>query len=75
MQGLGGRRDGVWAQAAVVPRAAVHELPAGLGPREAAAMGIAGLNIAASSSRCFRHLNPGNLLVSRKINHCEPSKV
>jgi NADPH2:quinone reductase len=42
-EGLGASRDGVWAQAAVVPRAAVVDLPAGVGTREAAAMGIAGL--------------------------------
>jgi NADPH2:quinone reductase len=42
-EGLGAVRDGVWAQAAVVPNGAVVELPAGVEPREAAAMGIAGL--------------------------------
>ncbi len=42
-EGLGGARDGVWAQAAVVPRGAITELPEGVGLREAAAMGIAGL--------------------------------
>jgi NADPH2:quinone reductase len=42
-EGLGAVRDGVWAQAAVVPKGAVVELPAGVEPREAAAMGIAGL--------------------------------
>jgi NADPH2:quinone reductase len=42
-EGLGAARDGVWAQAAVVPSAAVVELPHGVGTREAAAMGIAGL--------------------------------
>ncbi len=42
-EGLGSARDGVWAQAAVVPRAAVTALPDGVGTREAAAMGIAGL--------------------------------
>ena len=41
--GLGAVRDGVWAEAAVVPRAAVFELPDGVEPRDAAAMGIAGL--------------------------------
>jgi NADPH2:quinone reductase len=41
--GLGSARDGVWAQAAVVPRAAVYDLPDGVEPRAAAAMGIAGL--------------------------------
>jgi len=42
-EGLGSGRDGVWAKAAVVPRAAVVELPDGAGSREAAAMGVAGL--------------------------------
>jgi NADPH:quinone reductase len=42
-EGLGSARDGVWAQAAVVPSAAVVDLPAGVGLRDAAAMGIAGL--------------------------------
>lgn len=42
-EGLGRDRDGVWAQAAVVPTAAVVELPDRTGTREAAAMGIAGL--------------------------------
>jgi NADPH2:quinone reductase len=41
--GLGGARDGVWAQEAIVPRAALIDLPEGVGVREAAAMGIAGL--------------------------------
>jgi NADPH2:quinone reductase len=40
---LGAARDGVWAGAAVVPNKAVYELPDGVGCREAAAMGIAGL--------------------------------
>lgn len=42
-EGLGATRDGVWAQAAVVPREAVVELPDGVPTRDAAAMGIAGL--------------------------------
>ncbi len=42
-EGLGTARDGVWAQAAVVPTAAVIELPDGVEARAAAAMGIAGL--------------------------------
>lgn len=42
-EGLGSRRDGVWAGAAVVPETAVHELPEGVDTREAAAMGVAGL--------------------------------
>jgi NADPH2:quinone reductase len=42
-EGLGTLRDGVWAQAAVVPAPAVIDLPDGVEPREAATMGIAGL--------------------------------
>lgn len=41
--GLGSRRDGLWASAAVVPRAAVVPLPAGVDPLAAASMGVAGL--------------------------------
>ena len=43
-EGLGFVRDGVWAQAAVVPRAAVVEVPEGVASEHAAAMGIAGLD-------------------------------
>lgn len=42
-EALGSARDGVWADAAVVPRAAVIDLPAGVEPREASAMGVVGL--------------------------------
>ncbi len=42
-EGLGTARDGVWAEAAVVPAAAVIDLPDGVAAREVAAMGIAGL--------------------------------
>ena len=41
--GLGAARDGLWAQAAVVPTHTVVALPLGVETREAAAMGIAGL--------------------------------
>lgn len=41
--GLGSQRDGLWAGAAVVPRSSVLPLPDGVEPREAAAMGVAGL--------------------------------
>jgi NADPH2:quinone reductase len=41
--GLGARRDGLWAQAAVVPPTAVVDLPDGIELREAATMGVAGL--------------------------------
>jgi NADPH2:quinone reductase len=41
--GLGAARDGLWAQAAVVPKSSVIPLPDGVATREAAAMGIAGL--------------------------------
>ena len=37
-EGLGTARDGVWAQAAVVPREAVTHVPEGVDLREAAAM-------------------------------------
>lgn len=42
-ESLGSTRDGVWAQAAVVPEQALTPLPDGVSSREAAAMGIAGL--------------------------------
>ena len=42
-EGLGRVRDGVWATAALVPVAAIIELPDGVSTREAAAMGVAGL--------------------------------
>jgi NADPH2:quinone reductase len=41
--GLGATRDGVWAQAAIVPQEAVVDLPEGVRTRDAAAMGVAGL--------------------------------
>lgn len=41
--GLGTRRDGVWASAAVVPSDALIDVPDGVGLAEAAAMGVAGL--------------------------------
>jgi NADPH2:quinone reductase len=51
-EALGAARDGVWAQAAVVPRAAVVALPDGVQTREAAAVGIAGL----TALKCVREL-------------------
>jgi NADPH:quinone reductase len=51
-EGLGFVRDGVWAQAAVVPRAAVVEVPDGVAAQHAAAMGIAGL----TALNCVRTL-------------------
>ena len=51
-EGLGFVRDGVWAQAAVVPRAAVTEVPEGVASEDAAAMGIAGL----TALNCVRTL-------------------
>jgi len=51
-EGLGFVRDGVWSQAAVVPRAAVYEVPAGVASEHAAAMGIAGL----TALNCVRTL-------------------
>jgi NADPH2:quinone reductase len=41
--GLGSRRDGLWAAAAVVPRRAVIPLPDGVTLEQAAAMGVAGV--------------------------------
>jgi NADPH2:quinone reductase len=51
-EGLGSARDGVWAQAAVVPSAAVIDAPDGVGPQQVAAMGIAGL----TALKCVREL-------------------
>lgn len=51
-EGLGFVRDGVWAEAAVVPRAAVTDVPAGVAAEHAAAMGIAGL----TALNCVRNL-------------------
>lgn len=41
--GLGSRRDGLWATAAVVPEEALIPVPEGVGLEQAAAMGIAGV--------------------------------
>lgn len=41
--GLGATRDGLWAQAAVVPEEALIDVPDGVGLAEAAAMGVAGV--------------------------------
>jgi len=51
-EGLGASRDGVWAQAANVPRESVVPIPAGVDPQQAAAMGIAGL----TALNCVREL-------------------
>jgi NADPH:quinone reductase len=51
-ESLGAARDGVWAQAAVVPEVAITELPEGVDARDAAAMGIAGL----TALNVVRHL-------------------
>ncbi|HLH66029.1 MAG TPA: zinc-binding alcohol dehydrogenase family protein [Solirubrobacteraceae bacterium] len=51
-EGLGGERDGVWAQAANVPVESVVEVPDGVSLQQAAAMGIAGL----TAVNCVRHL-------------------
>jgi NADPH2:quinone reductase len=51
-EALGAARNGVWSQAAVVPRAAVVALPDGVHTREAAAVGIAGL----TALNCAREL-------------------
>lgn len=42
-EGLGTARDGVWAQAAVVPREAVTDVPEGVDLGEAAAIGVVGV--------------------------------
>lgn len=41
--GIGTARDGLWATAAVVPRAALIDVPDGVGLEAAAAMGVAGV--------------------------------
>jgi NADPH2:quinone reductase len=41
--GIGTARDGLWATAAVVPRAALIDVPEGVGLEAAAAMGVAGV--------------------------------
>lgn len=51
-EGLGFVRDGVWAQAAVVPSEAVVDVPDGVAAEHAAAMGIAGL----TALNCVRTL-------------------
>lgn len=51
-EGLGFVRDGVWSQAAIVPRAAVTDVPTGVAAEHAAAMGIAGL----TALNCVRDL-------------------
>jgi NADPH2:quinone reductase len=51
-EGVGFVRDGVWAQAAVVPREAVIDVPGGVASEHAAAMGIAGL----TALNCVRNL-------------------
>lgn len=51
-EGLGFVRDGLWAQAAVVPRTAIVEVPEGVQAQHAAAMGIAGL----TAINCVRGL-------------------
>ena len=40
---LGRQRDGLWATAAVVPRGAVSDLPAGVDLKQAAAIGVVGV--------------------------------
>jgi NADPH:quinone reductase len=51
-EGLGARRDGVWASAANVPEPALIPIPDGVAPQEAAAIGIAGL----TALHCVRKL-------------------
>jgi NADPH2:quinone reductase len=40
---LGAERDGTWAEAVVVPREFVYDVPEGVDTQEVAAMGVAGL--------------------------------
>jgi NADPH:quinone reductase len=42
-EGIGGSRDGVFAEAAVVPRAAIIEIPEGVSLRDAGAVSVVGL--------------------------------
>jgi NADPH2:quinone reductase len=42
-EGIGGSRDGVFAEAAVVPRASIIEIPDGVSLRDAGAVGVVGL--------------------------------
>jgi NADPH2:quinone reductase len=42
-RGFGARRDGVWAERVLAPRATLTDIPAGVDLAEAAAMGVAGL--------------------------------
>lgn len=41
--GVGTTRDGIWATRAIVPRAALIDVPAGIEPQRAAVMGVAGV--------------------------------
>ncbi len=41
--GVGTTRDGIWATRAIVPRAALIDVPAGIDPQRAAVMGVAGV--------------------------------
>jgi NADPH:quinone reductase len=41
--GLGTTRDGIWATRAIVPRAALIDVPAGIDPQRAAVMSVAGV--------------------------------
>jgi NADPH:quinone reductase len=41
--GVGTTRDGIWATRAVVPRSALTDVPLGVDPKKAAAMGVAGV--------------------------------
>jgi NADPH2:quinone reductase len=61
--GLGATRDGVWAHAAVVPRAAVVDLPDGVQTRDAAAMGVAGLTAWKTVSELGRVSSEDRVLV------------
>ncbi len=59
--GLGSIRDGVFAEAAVVPRTSVVEVPDGVALREAAAVGIVGLT--AYQTVEIAEIGPGDRLL------------
>jgi NADPH2:quinone reductase len=59
--GLGSTRDGVFAEAAVVPRTSVVEVPDGVALREAAAVGIVGLT--AYQAVEITEIGPGDRLL------------
>jgi NADPH:quinone reductase len=57
--GLGTVRDGVWADAAVVPTTACVDVPEGVDPRAAAALGVAGATAYRTVTE-FARVTPGD---------------